>query len=394
MKPVAIHPRTGHLVAPLLAAIFSLFLAACGKDQAAQTPAHTTTTDSPDSSPPSIVLLIWDDYIAPEVLEAFTTDTGIAIDYRAFSDTDELVSILKSNPDHYDVIVADDSVVHLLREFKLLRRLDHDRLENLGNLDPDYLNLHFDPDNVYSLPYLWGTTGIGFRADKVPNPEESWDLLWDESLKGKIMMLQERHEAYAAVLKSLGYALNSQDPNELEQASEKLIRQAADLDVQYGDDADVRQALIDGTAWVALCYSGDAFYAAEDNENIDYFIPREGAPLWIDSFVLSRDAPNLEHAYRFLDYMMTPEAAAGNANYLFYGSPNKAAHPYLAEELVNDPRIFVPKDRLAQCDYHRKLSAARETIINNGLRQVFKVIRGEDEDEVAASTPAKSEDNR
>lgn len=375
-----------------LAAITSLLLSSCGNDPSSSPQAAYPPVNHQPDAPPSFVLLTWDDYIAPEILEAFTTDTGITVEYKAFSDTDELVSILKSNPDKYDVIVADDSVVHLLRELKLLRRLDHGRLENLVNLDTDYLDLHFDPNNVYSLPYLWGTTGIGFRADKVPNPEESWNLLWDEKLKGKIMMLQERHEAYAAALKSLGYPLNSQDTDELENASAKLVRQATELEVQYGDDADVRKALADGTAWVALCYSGDAFYAAEDNENIDYFIPREGAPLWIDSFVLSRDSPNLDEAYQFLDYMMTPRAAAGNANYLFYGSPNKAALPYLDEELVNDPRIFVPRERLAQCDYHRKLSAARETIINNGMRQVFRVIRGGENEKVASSQVAADKD--
>jgi spermidine/putrescine transport system substrate-binding protein len=373
----------------LIALLAATFLTGCGRESA-MAPDVRPHSASPESS--IVTLLTWDDYIDPDVITALTEDTGITVDYQTFSDTDELVSLLKSNPDQYDVIVADDSIIQLLTEFKLIRRLDHERLANLGNLDPTYLDLHFDPKNQYSLPYLWGTTGIGYRKDKVPNPEESWNLLWDENLKGKIMMLQERHEAYAAALKSLGYGLNSENEDELEAAGKKLLEQAESLNVQYGDDAEVRQALIDGTAWVANCYSGDAFYAAEDNENISYFIPQEGAPLWIDSFVISRDAPNLEMAYRFLDYMLTPQAAAGNANYLFYGSPNKSAIPFLEKELVEDKRIFVPKERLAQCDYHRKLSANRETIINNGLRQVFKAIRDENEDRVVSAGPA--DDNR
>lgn len=318
----------------------------------------------------------WEEYFDPETLAAFESETGIRVEYQGFSTTDEMVARLESQPEDFDVVVVDDSLIAMLKELRVLRRIDHSKLPNIGNLDEKYLNLEFDPENEYSLPYLWGTTGIGYRSDLIPDPEKSWNLLWDERLKGKVMMYEERHEAFAAALLKQGEDLNSEEPDDLDRAAADLKDQALRMEARYGDDADVREGLGNGTIWAAMCYSGDAYLAAEvHNENIAYFIPEEGAPLWVDSFVISRDTPHEAEALAFLDYMMLPEAAAGNANYLWYSTPNKAAVALLNGELREDANIMVPEDVLAKCSYHSILSADRQKRINIAMREVLRIAR-------------------
>ncbi len=343
----------------------------CAREKSAFQPVDETAL--PDEK--VVKIFSWEEYFAPEALEAFEKDTGIRVEYVGFSTTDEMVARLESEPEMFDVIVADDSLIGMLKELKVLRRIDHSKFKNLGNLNEKYLNLDFDTGNEYSLPYLWGTTGIGYREDLIPDPEHSWSLLWDEQYKGKVMMYEERHEAFAAALLKRKADLNSEDVNDLDQAAADLLDQASSMGVRYGDDADVREGLGDGTVWAAMCYSGDAYLAAEEkNENIRYFIPKEGAPLWVDSFVISRDTPHEEFAYAFLDYMMRPEAAAANANYLWYSTPNKAAVALLNEELRADEYIMVPEDVLAKCSYHRILSAERQNRINIAMREVLGIV--------------------
>lgn len=333
----------------------------------------------------------WEEYFDPEVLASFEKTTGIRLVYEGFSTTDEMIARLESSPESFDVIVADDSLIAMLKELRVLRRIDHSKLRNLGNLNEKYLGLGFDPENEYSLPYLWGTTGIGYRSDLLPDPGASWNLLWEERLKGKVMMYEERHEAFAAALLRRGVDLNSEVPEDLDLAAADLRDQASRMGARYGDDADVREALGNGTVWAAMCYSGDAYLAAEEkNENIAYFIPVEGAPLWVDSFVVSRDTQHEEEALAFLDYMMLPEAAAGNANYLWYSTPNKAAVALLNPELREDENIMVPDEVLAKCAYHRILSPDRQKRINIAMRDVLRIARETSAAEGASTIPAEA----
>lgn len=320
-------------------------------------------------------LYSWSDYFDLDVLEEFRQETGIRVNYVTFGSTDEMEAKLKSEPGKWDVIVADDSILDQMWELKLIRELDHSLLPNLQNIDDTYRVVPFDPGNKLSAPYMWGTTLVAYRKDKISDPGDSWGLLWDERYKGKIMMIGERFEVLSIPLILLGHQLNSPDPAHLNAATDMLLKQIDELDVRIGTDAEVRAGLDDGSVWAAMCYSGDAAMVADENENVGFFIPKEGAPLWVDSFSIVRDTNMPKEAHQFVNFMLDAENAAANTNFTCYASPNKAAREFIDKELLENPSINPPAEVMDRCQFFTKLSAEREERLNSAWLKVHTRLR-------------------
>lgn len=287
-------------------------------------PKNVYTTRHPASvAQRSLTLYSWDEYFSPEVLSDFTKITGIGVEIRTFEDTDEVEPQVQSEPGKHDVIVFDGDKVDKFREQQMLYPLDHSKLPNFQNLEKKHTNFDKDPGNQYSVPYLWGTTLIAYRKDKIPSPERSWKLLWDPALKGHIGMLSERLETLGAALLMNGYSINDRTDPALASAQQSLLTQAKELDAQLieGVPSALNEGLSSGELWAAMAYSGDAAMVAQENDNIGYFIPEEGCTMWMDHFVITRDTSRSEEAHEFLDFMLTGPAAAKNANYLRYATP-------------------------------------------------------------------------
>ncbi len=323
----------------------------------------------------SVRLYSWDEYFDPEVLEAFTEKTGIAVEYQVYGGSDELQANLQSRPGEYDVVVADDVTVSELIELRLVRQIEMAGIPNFQHVASRYADRSFDPGNQYSVPYVWGTTLVAYRTDIVKDVEPSWSLLWNPSLAGKIMMMEESFDPISVALISQGYSANSESPEEFAEASELLLQQIRDLGAQYGDDIAARAGLVDGSIAAAMCYSGDAAWAADDSEFVSYFIPREGAPLWIDNFVIARDAENAEAARQFINFMSAPENSAANCNYVWCASPLESAKPFLAEDLLGDERIYPPQDVLDRCVILEKPGSKRAMLINQTWRAMEVALR-------------------
>ncbi len=333
-------------------------------------------------------LYSWSEYFDLDVLEAFREETGIRVNYVTFGSTDEMEAKLKSEPGKWDVIVADDSILDQMWELKLIRELDHSLLPNLKNIDESYRVVPFDPGNKLAAPYMWGTTLVAYRKDKISDPGDSWSLLWDERYKGKIMMIGERFEVLSIPLILLGHELNSSNPEHLSAATDMLLKQIDELDVRIGTDAEVREGLDDGSVWAAMCYSGDAAMVADENENIGFFIPKEGAPLWVDSFSIVRDTNMPKEAHRFVNFMLEAKNAAANTNFTCYASPNKAAREFIDPDLLENPSINPPSEVLLRCDFFTKLSAEREQRLNSAWLKVQTRLREKrlmEADEIATS---------
>lgn len=352
-----------------LVAALSLLLGGCKRGE------QTVTLPLQPQKARVLRLLSWSDYFDPEMLTAFEQSTGIRVEYVTFSELDELEAKLRSQPGSYDVIVSDDSSSRELWDLRLLRELDREKIPNLKNIDEQFLGLPFDRDNAFSAPYLWGTTLVAYRADHIEDPETSWDLLWDGALKGKVMVMVDRLETLSVTLMALGYQLNSENEKEINHAADRAIEQLELIDVRYGDDADVRAGLDDGTIWAAMCYSGDAAMVAAENENVAFFIPREGAPLWIDSFTIARDSNYPEEAHQLIDYMLGGEVAAANSNFTYYASPNKAAVPFIDPELLADETINPPKEVLERCTFFQKPTPQRDELANRAWLRIQKVVQ-------------------
>ncbi|OGV43067.1 MAG: hypothetical protein A2X46_11570 [Lentisphaerae bacterium GWF2_57_35] len=285
----------------------------------------------------------------PTLLDLFTARTGIKVVYEEYESLDRLSFDLQAEPSRWDVVIARDYTVNLLRELRLLTPMNLSILPGLKNIDWRFLNLPFDPGNRYSVPYLWGTTVLAYRKDKA-KPPESWDALWDSAYTGRIMMLDHRREALGLALLHTGSPLDSQNEEQLERAGKALVKQAG-LIRGYGDSMRLAEALVTGDVDVAPLYNGDAVVAMTRNPEVGCLLPAQGSPRWMDQFVISRDARHIPEAYAFINFFCEPEVAAKNANRLKFATPNKAAEPYLDSDVKNNDLIYPGPSILAQCRF-------------------------------------------
>jgi spermidine/putrescine-binding protein len=333
-------------VLPLLA--LALAAAACGggAEQAAA-PAEAGRLN----------IYIWSEYLPQEVIDQFSRETGIEVNFDLYDSNEALLQKLQSGVADYDVVVPSDYMVKILILEGLIQPLDHGRLPNRANLDPRFLDKPFDPGNRYSLPYFWGTTGLGYDLTKTGGPIDSWAAAFDPAHAGRISMLDDMREAFGAALKSMGHSLNTTDPAILEQAAEKL-KQQKPLVKTY-DSGDFANILAAGDVDIAHGYNGQlAEVVAEEPERLAYVVPKEGATVWMDNVAIPAQARNLDSAYQFLDYIMRPEVNAQIVNGVSYASANVPAKEFIEPEILNDPSIYPPDEVLANCEFLDDLGEA------------------------------------
>ena len=295
----------------------------------------------------------WSDYINPAVIEAFEAEHHCRVVYDNFSSDSELEARLATGGGAYDVVFPSDRAMHSLRAKKLLQPLDHRQLTNTGNLQRDFLGRSFDKENVYSLPYFWGTVAVGVRKDHVTDNVTGFEVLFDRQHRGRITMLDDLENVVGAVLLFLGRPLNSVQRSDLLAARDLLIQQKP-LVQAYTSDS-YRERLIAGDAWVSLGWSGDllqaATIAAEQGDTVDVVVPKQGTLLWLDSMAIPRRATNVPLAHRFIDYLLSEPVAVSNAQYVHYATPNAAALAKLDPAAAADPRIYPPKATLDRCQW-------------------------------------------
>lgn len=357
---------------------FALWLAGCSP----KTDPSDLTKGQPEIGG-KLVILNWPDYLAEEVIREFKKETGVAIQVVEKRSLGQETSFLRSAPQNYDILIADHMVVQELMEIKVIQPIDKRRLANFNNLEPRYLNQPFDPGNLYSLPYTAGATIIAYRKDQIQDPPKSWSLLWDSALRGKIGMMEEREDVYHAVLCSLHYPVQSDRPEELHKCTERLLAQVDLVAPKYADSTAIKEMLEKGQCAAALVWNNDASLLAQTCKEVAYFVPEEGAPLWFDSLVISREAPNLEAAYKFLDFIMRPKIAALNANSLRMTTPVAAARDMLDEDLRNDRGLYPSEELMKRCQVVAKSSPQRIRITNEGMKRVMEKVRGTDQDKVS-----------
>ena len=291
----------------------------------------------------SLVVYNWGEYIDPDVLDEFEEETGISIIYDEFETNEIMYPKVEAGAVVYDVICPSDYMVQKMIENDLLEPLDYDKIPNISNIDPDYLKSaeQFDPGNRYCVPYCWGTVGILYNKTMVDEPVDSWDILWDEKYKDEILMQDSVRDTFAVALKRLGYSLNSTDSKELQEAADSLKEQK-DLVQAYVVDQ-VRDKMIGNEAALGVIYSGEAIYTQRENPNLEYVIPKEGSNVWIDGWVIPKNARHKENALKFLDFLCRPEIALKNFEYITYSTPNKAARALIDDDDIRNSTIAFPK---------------------------------------------------
>lgn len=292
----------------------------------------------------SITVYNWGEYIDPELVQQFEDENNINVVYETFDSNEAMMTKIDQGGTSYDVAMPSEYAIEKMKEDDLLIPIDHSKIPNLENIDPYFLDLAFDPGNEYSIPYFWGTVGIAFNPTLLEGQTfESWDDLWDPSLEQEVIIVDSARETIGMGLNSLGYSLNSTDLGELREATDKLKTIGPNVKAIIGDE--IVEMMRREEAAVALTWSGQAADMMWINENIDYSVPEEGSNLWFDNMIIPSTSDNVEGAHAFINFMLDPEVAAQNADYVGYSTPNEAAIELMDPEVTGDER-FYPTEEL------------------------------------------------
>ena len=357
--------------AGLMGLLAATMLVGCGKkaeySSSAAKPAETAGTEAPAAGPASneekvVNVYNWSDYIDPKTLEAFTKETGIKVNYDVFDSNEVLQTKLLAGNTGYDVVVPSASFLELQIKAGVFQKLDKAKLPNWKNLDPDILKrvgLH-DPGNQYAVNHMWGTDALGYNIDKIkaidPNaPLDSWNMLFDpkEAAKFKdcgISVLDAPDEVIGVTLAYLGKDPNSEKAEDLKAAEDLLMKIRPYIRMihssQYID------ALANGEICLSLGWSGDILQSksraeeAKQGVKIGLSVPKEGTIIWFDMYAIPADAPHPDNAHAFINYMMRPEVAAANSNFVHYANGNAASVPLIDPAVHNDPGVYPPKETM------------------------------------------------
>ncbi len=320
-----------------------------------------------------VVVYNWSEYISEDVLEQFTEETGIEVVYSTYESNEVMYSKLQlQNNSGYDVIFPSPYyVARMAREGRLLE-LDRDRLPNVANLDPSLLGKDYDPDNRYSLPYFWGSTGIGVNADEIDIAGiHSWKQLWEPRFARELLLTDDVREVFHVALSINGHSPNTTDPAEIEQAYE-LLKTLMPGVLVFNSDAP-REPYLAGDVNIGMIWNGEVVMAQEEDEAIQYVYPDEGAAFWVDSFAIPAGAENVDEAHQFINFMMRPEVARACVEYVGFATANKVAIDLLDEETRNNPVIFPPAEIVAQGVFQTDVGDAIE--IYNRYWEMLKVGR-------------------
>lgn len=295
-------------------------------------------------------LFIWTEYLPDSVIQKFTQRTGIKINYDTYDSNEALLEKLQSGVADYDVVCPSDYMVSILVSEGLLQKIDLAQIKNFGNLEAKFLDQKFDPKNEHTVPYFWGTTGLGYNKQKIPGVVDSWAVLFDEQYKGRILMLDDMRECFVAALKLLGYSLNETDPAKLAQAAEMLKKQKAL--VQTYNSGDFAGLLAAGDVDIAHGYNGQiAKVVAENPDKLAYIMPKEGGTIWMDSLCIPAKARNAAAAHQFIDFILEPEISAEIVNAMHYASANGAAKAHIDASILNDQAIYPPDATVTHCEF-------------------------------------------
>ena len=287
-----------------------------------------------------VIVYNWGEYIDPDVITQFEEETGIKVVYDEFETNEIMYPKVETGASQYDIICPSDYMISKMIENDLLQEIDFSKLSNFSNIGSQYMEMSrdFDPENKYSVPYCWGTVGILYNKTMVSKAPEAWSDLWDEQYQDNILMQDSVRDAFMVAQKMLGYSMNSTDEASLIECRDKLIEQKPLVQAYVVDQ--VRDKMIGNEAAIGVIYSGEAIYTQRENTDLEFVIPKEGTNVWIDSWVIPKNAPNYENALKWIDFMCKPEIALKNFDYITYGTPNTGAKELMDDDLKNNPIAF------------------------------------------------------
>ena len=287
----------------------------------------------------TLTIYNWGDYIDPDLIDKFEQETGLKVIYQTFDSNEAMMTKISQGGTTFDLAIPSEYAIEKMKEENLLIPIDHSKLPNLTYIDPRFMDLDFDRKNEYSIPYFWGTVGVIYYSSMLEGKEiTSWNDLWDESLRNQILLVDGAREIMGMSLNSLNYSLNDKNKEHLQEAKQKLQSLTPNIRAIVGDE--IKMLIANEEAAIGIVWSGDAAEMMGENENLNYVVPKEGSNLWFDNMVIPKTAQNIEGAHLFMNFMLDPENAAQNAEYVGYSTPNAKAFDLLPEEISGDKRFY------------------------------------------------------
>lgn len=318
---------------------------------------------SKDSSE-QISFLNYGENIDKETIKEFEKKYGIKVNVETFDDMETMYQKISKGGVKYDVILVSDALMPRMIKKGLIQELNKDNIPNISQMDKDYLNLQIDPGNKYSVPYMFGTVGLIYNKDVVKEKVDSWDILWDEKYKDKVFMFDTYRDTMGAALKKLGYSLNSKNPKEIEEAKELLIKQRETVNPIYGVDNGTTM-IPAGESDINMIWSGEGLNLQDENPNLVYVVPKEGANFWIDSLCIPKNAENVEGAEKFINFVSDKESALRIADEIGYTTPNKEARLVQPDNVKNNPNAYMPKEIMDRCEIYEDFPMDVKKIYDN-----------------------------
>lgn len=304
----------------------------------------------------------WGEYISNgsdegmDVVKEFEELTGINVNYTTFATNEELYARLRNGGAAYDVTIPSDYMIARMIREGMLEKLDFSNIPNAKHISKNFHNPVYDPTDAYTVPYTWGTVGVIYNKTVVDEEDiGSWDLLWNEKYMGEILMFANPRDDFGIALKRLGYPMNPQTKEQLDAATEELKKQKLLVQAYVMDE--VFDKMLGGEAAIAPYYAGDAITMMAENEDLGYFVPKEGTNRFVDAVVIPKGTKNKECAEMFINFLLEPEVGAANAEYIGYSTPNDASLELLPPEVTQNPVAYPSDEVIAKTEFWQDLPA-------------------------------------
>ncbi|MBO7217552.1 MAG: spermidine/putrescine ABC transporter substrate-binding protein [Clostridia bacterium] len=302
----------------------------------------------------------WGEYISDggedsmNVIKEFELLTGIKVNYSTYDSNESMYSLIKYGGVSYDIIIPSDYMIERMIKEGLLSKIDTSKLSNYDLIDSQYKDLYFDPNNEYSVPYSVGMVGLIYNTTIVEEEPDSWSLMWDEKYKGDILTFNNPRDTFAIAQFLLGYDINTTDKSEWDNAAELLKNQKNVLQAYVMDE--VYNKMESGSAAIAPYYAGDYLSMLDNNEDLAFVYPKEGVNIFVDSACIPHNAENYEAAMLFINFLMEPDIALANAEYIYYASPNTSVTTNPDYSLLGDEIIYPSEENMPKTQYFHDMS--------------------------------------
>lgn len=305
----------------------------------------------------------WGVYIDESVLDEFTAQTGIKVNYDTYESNEAMYGVLKNDGASYDVVIPSDYMISRMIEEDMLEPLNFENISNFSDIDPELKNPEYDPENLYSVPYMWGLLGIIYNTTMVDDPVDSWGIMFDEKYAGQILQFNNPRDAIGVALKYLGYSYNTTDEAQIKEAVDLLVEEAPLVQSYVMDD--IFEKMQGNVAAIGAYYYGDYLTMKDVNDDLAFALPKEGTNIYVDAMCIPKGAENKDNAEAFINFMCTTDVGLANCEETWYSTPLLSVRDALEPDVVNDPFAYPDAEILAMCESFKNLPADTLSLYNS-----------------------------